>query len=366
MVPNRGAVRSFVVVAFVSICSLALVAAIPVGYVAASETGTVEGIVIDEDWMPVDGANVTIAEYNTTTKTDENGEFELEIPLVGQAFEELEISALGYETKTTTVRGHSNDTKRFWLDDRNGSIEGTVTDGDGEPASGISVEIREEEGEVVNETTTGADGTFRFETQEGIYTLVGSLEDYEEARKTTTVTAAGSTANLTISPLPGTVSGTVSSDDDSPVQNATVTLEDDTTNVSTDENGSYQLDLDEGRHTLVAMAEDFENASQPIVIRPNVSETIDFDLEKVESDNDSISEPDGDIEVNDEDYAANGTDDDISGREATIEDDIVPADGSPFPSEVVVGTFTAIGIFVGTLLLLVAVAGVRSVTFDSR
>lgn len=72
--------------------------------------------------MPVEGATVTIAEYNASTETDENGEFELEIPLVGQAFEELEITAFGYENKSTTVRGHSDDTKRFWLDERSESI----------------------------------------------------------------------------------------------------------------------------------------------------------------------------------------------------------------------------------------------------
>lgn len=49
MIPIRGPERSFVVVAFVSICLIAFVVTAPVGYVAATETGTVEGIVMDED-----------------------------------------------------------------------------------------------------------------------------------------------------------------------------------------------------------------------------------------------------------------------------------------------------------------------------
>lgn len=231
---------------------------------------------------------------------------------------------------------------------------------------GVSVELRDDDGRIVNETTTDVDGMFEFETLEGIYTFLGSLEDHEEANKTTTVTAEGSTANLTYSPVPGEVIGTVSSEDDSPIENATVILEEDGANVSTDKNGSYALELDQGLHTLVATAEGFENESHTFVVRPNVSMTIDFELLTVESDNDTLPDQDMNIELDSEETDAYDTDDDGSGFDATVEDERLPADGLPFESEVVVGTFTAIGIFVGTLLVLAAVAGVRSATFYDR
>ncbi len=78
------------------------------------------------------------------------------------------------------------------------------------------------------------------------------------------------------------VSGTVtSSSDGKPIAGATIAIEDsDSTGASTDQDGKYSLDVDEGSHTLVCSSLGYTTKEDRI--RVGGPETLDFSLEKEE------------------------------------------------------------------------------------
>ena len=71
-----------------------------ISQVVIAQTGKVSGTVADENNKPVIGASVKVLSTNTGVATDVDGHFELTLP-AGKKYE-IEISALGFGTKTLT------------------------------------------------------------------------------------------------------------------------------------------------------------------------------------------------------------------------------------------------------------------------
>jgi len=76
------------------------------------EFGVLKGRVLDENKLPIIGANVTIQELITGTVSDEDGNFELKIP-ANKAFT-VEISFLGY--KNITIPVNINNGKEYFIE----------------------------------------------------------------------------------------------------------------------------------------------------------------------------------------------------------------------------------------------------------
>ncbi len=79
----------------------------------------------------------------------------------------------------------------------------------------------------------------------------------------------------------GTIAGKVTDDDNNPIEEAEVIVEDTTLSVTTDENGDYTIaDVPVGTYTVTASAEDYASASQDNVeVSEDATSTVNFALE---------------------------------------------------------------------------------------
>src|SRR5699024_3828772 len=104
--------------------------------------------------------------------------------------------------------------------------------------------------------TTGDNGTYTIEdVPVGTHNVTAAKDDYSSATKTVEVPANGSvTADFTLSAANGSISGTVTaSDTGEPVANVTVAAEGSDGNVytaTTDENGTYTIDVAPGTYSV--------------------------------------------------------------------------------------------------------------------
>ncbi|MDF9745116.1 carboxypeptidase regulatory-like domain-containing protein [Natrinema salsiterrestre] len=236
--------------------------------------GTLEGTVTDTDGEPIAGATVTVGDQQTTT--DDNGTYSLELE-AGEYT--LAVSAEGYEdaSEDVTVEVESTTTADVTLEERTGSVEGTVTDADDEPIADATVTAGDET------VTTDENGTYTLELEPGEYTLDVSADGYETVSEDVTVDAdATTTADVTLEAVDGTLEGTVTDTDGDAIADATVTVGDQET--TTDENGSYSLDLEPGEYTLAVSAEGYEDASRTVSVEADATRTADVTLEPVPTD----------------------------------------------------------------------------------
>ncbi|OIB59090.1 carboxypeptidase regulatory-like domain-containing protein, partial [Natrialba sp. SSL1] len=139
-------------------------------------------------------------------------------------------------------------TAPFTIDDGpNWNVKGTVAEAaTDEPIENASVEL--EAGNETYTNVTDADGKYGLENvPAGEHNLTVDAENFAAHTETVEVPEDDVvTVDVGLEKLPGTISGDVTaSDDDAPVENATIVAENDDGDVheaTTDENGSYELD----------------------------------------------------------------------------------------------------------------------------
>ncbi|QSW84759.1 carboxypeptidase regulatory-like domain-containing protein [Natrinema longum] len=288
--------------------------------------GTLEGTVTDTDGEPVANATVAVGDEQTTTADDGSYALELE-----SGEYELTVSAEGYEDATENVTVEENSTVTVDVslvrsddtDSAVGTVEGTVTDEDGEPIAGATVSIDDKQtttdddgfyefeirptvgtvdGTVTNaagepvgdvpitvgdkQTTSADDGSYVLEQGLDEYTLEVSSEGYGDTSETVTV-VSGETTILDITvdeedvePSVGTVAGTITDAAGEPIVNATVTAEG--LETTTADDGSYELELEPGNHTVTISAEGYQNVSEVVTVEADETNTVDVTLEKLE------------------------------------------------------------------------------------
>ncbi|WP_273837892.1 carboxypeptidase regulatory-like domain-containing protein [Halococcus sp. PRR34] len=171
------------------------------------------------------------------------------------------------------------------IDIARGAITGTVTDESGAPIAGATVTANASDGNYT--ATTGDDGTYTIEdVPTGTHDITASADNYSSATQTVDVPANGTaTADFTLAPENGSISGTVTaSDAGDPVANVTVAAEDgDGTvyNATTDDNGTYTIDVPPGTYSVnVADTPAGYEAQTIITVGPGEAVTgIDFTVE---------------------------------------------------------------------------------------
>jgi hypothetical protein len=154
------------------------------------------------------------------------------------------------------------------------TITGTVTDGDGNPISGVTVEFTDaESGDVVESATTGADGAYTVSLSPGEYEMRADAEGYEPFSTQQNVGSDGTTINMGLTESgaeTGTVTGTVFADGES-FGGALVGIADPETGevlkvTTTDSEGVYDLSVAPGEYDLVVEEEGFEPYSASVTV----------------------------------------------------------------------------------------------------
>ncbi|MCK5291330.1 MAG: carboxypeptidase regulatory-like domain-containing protein [Thermoplasmata archaeon] len=150
--------------------------------VSTSPPGTISGSVKDENGDPIENADVELIDNNTqlvdSTTTDSLGFYEFTD--VDPGSYTVKASKTGYrdDEKSVTLAGGEDKTQDLEL--KFGSIEGVVVDENGDPVPDATVQVLDENGDVVGTDTTNSQG--RFEIDDlllGTYTVRISADGFK-------------------------------------------------------------------------------------------------------------------------------------------------------------------------------------------
>lgn len=109
---------------------------------------------------------------------------------IDEAREDILLTTLGHRVTRVGVSDHTDEavtilanSLQYLADDRPGTVEGNVTDEDGDPVENVTVDIVDE----LQQTTTDADGSYELTVGSGEHTLEASAFGYNTAAETVTV-----------------------------------------------------------------------------------------------------------------------------------------------------------------------------------
>jgi protocatechuate 3,4-dioxygenase beta subunit len=144
--------------------------------------GTISGTVTDQNNDIVEDADVELQDDqgNTvdTTQTDNNGDYFF--TAVDPGDYTVIATKTGYKSDQGDVTLGSGGDETQDLQIEQGIIRGKVVDDDGKPIEDATVELRDDNGDPVGETTTDANGNFRFDDLPlGTYTVIIKASGYD-------------------------------------------------------------------------------------------------------------------------------------------------------------------------------------------
>jgi preprotein translocase subunit SecD len=235
------------------------------------------------------GADPPQPEPVTTATSDDTGAFSVELP-AGE-YEAL-VDEIGYDEFETELEVTGGNTTTVDIDlsaRETGTLSGLVTGPDG-PVDNATVTVRANETEeLVQQVTTGADGSYETTLETGEYTARIDEIGFGVTQEEFTVAADETTTlDTTLDAIgTGTVTGTVTGGGENlsgieitALNNATgVTI----TTTTTGPDGGYELTLETGDVSLQADSPLFEASSTAQLVQVNETHTVDFDLEPRET-----------------------------------------------------------------------------------
>ncbi|MEE9115784.1 MAG: carboxypeptidase-like regulatory domain-containing protein, partial [Thermoplasmata archaeon] len=150
--------------------------------VSSMVPGTISGTVRDQNGDTVDDADVELQDDqgNTveTTQTDNNGEYSF--TGVDPGDYTVIATKTGYKSDQGDVTLGSGGSETRDLQIEQGTIRGKVVDEDGKGIEDADVELRDDNGNLVRETTTDGSGNFRFDDLPlGTYTVIIKASGYD-------------------------------------------------------------------------------------------------------------------------------------------------------------------------------------------
>ncbi|MCF6137924.1 carboxypeptidase regulatory-like domain-containing protein [Pseudalkalibacillus berkeleyi] len=252
--------------------------------------GTLTGKVTDsETGDPLPNTTVQVTNGNGvtvgTTITDASGDYTFTRLAPGSYT--VTFIAEGYGSKNigTKIEPNQTTTLNVALDQLVGAISGTVTDTGSNPISGALVEIFSNN-ILIASTSTGGNGSYTINNlTPGAYTVSVSKENFGTETVGASVLANEiTTANVTLTPNPGILTGTVSTSSGDPIQGAVITIKDLRTGaniiqVVTNNQGNYTaLGLAPGDYSVLAQAEDFQSQRKGAIIQSGQTTITDFTL----------------------------------------------------------------------------------------
>jgi hypothetical protein len=241
---------------------------------APAGVGTVGGQVTDAaTGSPVAGA--TVSYLGGTTTTDSGGMYTLTSLPDGNTT--VTAARPGYtpQSATVVITTGNTTTQDFSLAPLPGSIGGTVTDSvTGLAISGAAVSYSG------GAASTDPGGAYSLTTvAEGSYVVTAGAASYSPQSKSVSVGAGANVAqNFALTPLPGTVSGTVVDiATGTPLSGATVSYSGGTT--TTDGLGHYAFStVVEGSYAFTASAAGYSSQAKPVTVGPGASVSLGLSL----------------------------------------------------------------------------------------
>ncbi|SEQ53355.1 beta-sandwich domain-containing protein [Natrinema salaciae] len=257
-------------------------------FALGAQLGTVAGTVSDDTTgSPVANATVELERDDETYVgvTDADGTYAVEDVPAGEYT--LTVAATGYEAVTDTVTVLENETvtKHVELRATAATMSGQVTaSDDGTPVANVTVAAENDDGEVF-EATTDANGTYAL-TDVSAGTYVVDVADTPPGYRPEKIVTVAPGEHVTgvdfeIERTPGTIDGYVTNAAGVPIADATVADADGGAfSVTTDENGSYEIDgLAPGRYALRAAADGYDDSTIEFVdVEPGATATANLTL----------------------------------------------------------------------------------------
>ncbi len=223
-----------------------------------------------------------------TIYTDNSGNYEV-VLLTGTYY--LEISALGYETKTDTVTLNEGDviTKNFILQKiLMGILSGNVTTEQNIPISGAIVEVLNDAQIVISSITTSDNGNYILYLPVGVYNVRVSSTGYITYYSSGVVINSDQTTTLNIKLLTlkkGYISGLILEHNTTePLNGVNVIFKKSNIFVSsttTDNSGKYHFELEVGTYTVSVSYPGYLTETKTAFIAENSTTTVNFLLKKL-------------------------------------------------------------------------------------
>ncbi|MCE1247186.1 MAG: carboxypeptidase-like regulatory domain-containing protein [Firmicutes bacterium] len=265
---------------------------------STSETGAIEGTVVDENGSPIEGALCELTAVDSSksddsakpgfsTTTDANGYYTITKVPVGNY--NLSISSTGYnpvQQALNIVGGRTSTQPTITLPPAAyGSLSGTVKSSAAGTPVIANAAINVYTGENVSSTQTDSQGKYQYaQVTEGSHTITAAASGF--VSYTGSITIIKDTANVkdismdpspTQSPTPspgyGNVSGFVKDTTGLPVEGVSVTLQKGFSQ-TTDSNGSYLVtNLEPGIRTLSYAKSGYQSKTQSVTVEANTTVT---------------------------------------------------------------------------------------------
>ncbi|RUS46457.1 carboxypeptidase regulatory-like domain-containing protein [Cohnella sp. AR92] len=196
------------------------------------EPGEVNGLVTTAGGQPIAGAVVTLTNEQAImqfeVQTDSNGRYSLN-QLVPQVAYLVRASAPGFSGAVKSVRAGPGEavTVNFILKPAPGSLSGQVLqEANGNPLPGVSVSLQDLSGFVLSQASTDANGEFAIASiSPGPYLVIVNEPGFANRSLSVQIVSGQDTfIVLSLTPLSGSISGTVFTEAGLPIDNALVTV----------------------------------------------------------------------------------------------------------------------------------------------
>lgn len=252
--------------------------------------GTLSGTVTDAATGAVlSGTSVAVVNQSgaTVASVQTNAQGQFTISNLAPGTYSVTFGHAGYASLTTgaVVQPNATVTLNVSLDRIVGVISGTVTDSQGGAIANATVNVFLNNS-LVASVNTNQNGTYTIPNlAPGNYTVSATAQNFQtQVQGVQVVGFQTSTANFSLSPDPGSLTGTVTANGGTPVPGSVINVRTAAggaviATVITDQNGTYLVsNLAPGTYFVSASAQDFQTQTQGVSIQPNQTAAVSFTL----------------------------------------------------------------------------------------
>lgn len=250
--------------------------------------GSVEGKVVDEEGVAVEGASVTIYGDGVEEQVTTNAEGTFTVSNLRPGSYRVEVAPTkeyGAAASAFTVEPGATATAQLEVNRSKSTVTGQVSDDAHQVIEGVEVKITDAQGTVIATETTGGDGTFSVtDVKPGTYTAAVEKTDTHAGDSQEFTVVAGEfpdPVTLTMGRMAGTLRGqVVDADTGKAITNATLTLvaagETEGTPLTVNGKGEFQVSVDAGEHTLRVQSPEFYEPYSDRIVKVGAAEPVDL------------------------------------------------------------------------------------------